>query len=84
MVPSEVVHKAEVSSEDLPRQGSDFKDLITWFSVRFIYPGFGNKGFSSSLPLLGQRPSSVLCHVGPSNSLACFIKAREIEVDRVC
>lgn len=47
-----------------------------------VHQGFWTEDLSSSLPI-GQRPPSVLCHVGLSNIIAYF-KAREIEVDRGC
>lgn len=72
------VHGAEVSSADLTGQGS---------ASKFTYMVFGRiwtEPLRFSLIILARSLSHFPCPVGLSSILACFIKARETEVERVC
>lgn len=75
---SQDVHRAEVSSADLTGQGS---------ASEFTYMVFGRiwtEPLRSSLIILARSLSHFPCPVDLSSILACFTKARETEVERVC
>lgn len=59
-----------------------FLNSLTWFWEDSVPRGFWIEDLSSSFPI-GKRPPSVLYHMGVWNIIDYFIKAREIEAERI-